>query len=113
MSVQSGTQQKARRGRPAKVPTDPESVPAKTINLTEFKKALPLLSEYCEAKIAAADRFTDECKAIGEKANLHQSVIASYVRASVRNKLAEHRAKVEQMSLLFDEGSAPDGTAIN
>lgn len=76
---------------------------AKGIRLPEVRAALPNLEALCHHKIAAADAFSDACKAAGEKANLSPSVISAYVTAIVRDKLEDKREKAEQLALLFEE----------
>lgn len=76
---------------------------AKGIALPPVREALSNLEALCHHKIAAADAFSDACKAVSEKANLSPSVISAYVTAIVRDKLDDKREKAEQLALLFEE----------
>lgn len=108
MSTEMQTEGK-RRGRKPRAPVD---MSERVIDLKAWRDSIPELEKLCRDKIDASKDFIDACKAVGEKSNIHQSNIARYILASVRDKLQEHKVIVTQMQLLLEDG-APDGQAIN
>lgn len=76
---------------------------AKGINLPEVRSALGHLEALGHHKIAAAETFSEACKAVAAKANISPSVLSAYVTAICRDTLDDQREKAEQLSLLFEE----------
>src|SRR3990167_5063312 len=80
------------------------SAAAKGINLHELSEsAMGNLRALCQAKIDAAESFTDACEAVADKANLQPAALSAYVNAVVRDKIEKAEEKASQLALLFDE----------
>lgn len=73
------------------------------LKLKPVRDSLSELRGLCQMAIDAAERYTDACKAVAEKAGLEPSVLKGYVTAAVRDKLADHAKRAGQMSLLLEE----------
>jgi hypothetical protein len=74
------------------------------INLDQLTPAvIKELEGAYQRKVAISDAYNDAADAIAEKAGLHPSVLKAYIKARCDDKEAEHKEKVEQLQMLFDD----------
>lgn len=76
---------------------------AQGINLSEIRNAVPELEARCNAKINAAEKFTELVKLVALKAHIDTSVLSTYITAVCNDTLKKKEAQAEQLTLLFDE----------
>jgi hypothetical protein len=72
------------------------------MNLTMIRSAIPDLETQCQRAIDAAESFRDACKAVAKRHDIDPPVLAVYVRALVRDKLAEYERRHGQMEMLLE-----------
>ena len=74
-----------------------------SLTLDPVRKARAHLEDLAHVKIAAAEAYTEAVKQVAEGARMDPAAIKAYINAIVRDKVAEHRRKVDQLSLMFEE----------
>ena len=76
----------------------------KGVNFSELSRAkIDNLRGLCQAKIDAAESFSDACTALAQQATIQPAALASYITAMVKDTLEKTQEKANQLSLLFEE----------
>lgn len=73
------------------------------IKLTEIKQRIDDLVELHIQAAEAAARYGEAIKAAAEKSGLLASVVRKFVAARASEDFGEHKRKVEQLALVFEE----------
>ena len=73
-----------------------------TVNVSAIKESLPELRALRQAKIDAAESFSDAAKGAAEKAGCRPDVLKAYVTALVKDKEQDFAEKCGQMDMLAE-----------